>query len=114
MDLVPLRPVDPDAAHFIALQLRSEPFTASVMRMIGGANLPRINVKDLFTLSLPAPPAAELQRLYSVARSFDALREKKKAFEAAVKDVELAATAAVLGLTEEDGPKFRAVATTSA
>lgn len=87
-DLVPLRPVDPAAAHFLAMQLRSEPFTASVMRMIGGANLPRINVKDLFTLALPAPPASEQHRFYAIANSLTCLRLAQRQLAAAVADVE--------------------------
>jgi type I restriction enzyme S subunit len=97
-DLVPLRPVRPEAAHFLALQLRSEPFTESVMRLIGGANLPRVNIKDLLKLELPVPPTADEDRLFEAARSASVLRDKLRLLHAAVTDIELAATAEVLGL----------------
>lgn len=110
-DLVPLRPVDPEAADFIALQLRSEPFTANVMRMIGGANLPRVNLKDLFTLTLPMPLETEASRIYQVARAVTALRVSQRELAAAIDMVERAASAQVLGLA---APLAALVATPSA
>ena len=110
-DLVPLRPVAPEAAHFLAMQLRSEPFTASVMRLIGGANLPRVNIKDLFTLALPAPPPGEETRLFEMAESASSLRAALRALEATVTEVDRAAVAAVLGLASPEEPTLRAVAT---
>lgn len=96
-DLVPLRPVDPTSGHFLALQLRSEPFTAAVMRMIGGANLPRVNIKDLFSLSLPTPPPSDAARLYALARSVAGLRTLQREIALSVDEVEVAVTAAALG-----------------
>lgn len=109
-DLVPLRPVRPEAAHFLSLQLRSEPFTESVMRMIGGANLPRVNIKDLLKLELPVPPADDENRLFEAARSASALRDKLCDLQAAVTEVELAATAEVLGFGSRGGAVLRAAA----
>lgn len=109
-DLVPFRPVRPEAADFLALQLRSEPFTESVMRLIGGANLPRVNVKDLLGLELPVPPANDEERLFAAARSVSMLRRKLRAFQVTVLDVELAATAEALGLGAHDGAGLKAVA----
>lgn len=98
-DLVPLRPVEPEAADLIAMQLRSEPFTAQVMRLIGGANLPRVNLRDLFGLSLPWPPRENEHRLYAVARGVVSLRLAQRSLATSVDEVDRAATAQVLGLT---------------
>lgn len=100
-DLVPLRPTDPETAYFLALQLRSEPFTAMVMRMIGGANLPRVSIKDLFTLSLPAPRADEAARFYAMAKSLTVVRKKQRELKCAVAETDLAVTAAALGLSAQ-------------
>ncbi len=97
-DLVPLRPVDPAAAHFLAMQLRSEVFTTGVMRLIGGANLPRVNMRDLLGLSLPEPPDADKARLYELARSMVSLRQRQREVVFAVESAEASATAHILGL----------------
>ena len=100
-DIVPLRAVEPNSAHFIALQLRSEPFTAEVLRLIGGANLPRVNIKDLFSLKLPTPPPEDAHRLYEMAKHLTDLRYTHSALGAAMADVESAMSAAALGLLRE-------------
>ncbi|MCW2831928.1 MAG: hypothetical protein JWP31_2620 [Aeromicrobium sp.] len=97
-DLLPLRPVDADAAHFLAMQLRSEPFTASVMRLVGGASLPRVTATDLFTLNLPAPPPGDAGRLHELARSMSRLRQRQRDLDGAVTAAVASATAAVIGL----------------
>ncbi len=99
-DLVPLRPKDPQAAHFLALQMRSERFTAQVMRRIGGANLPRVTVKDLLALDLPKPPPSEQERLFALARGVVELRESMRRAKESVDLVDLAATAVALGLED--------------
>lgn len=109
-DLVPLRPADPAAAHFLSLQLRSEAFTSQVMRMIGGANLPRVNMKDFFTVDVPMPPAEDQQRLYSLARSVSALRDKQRALARTIDAAERAATGAALGLVPLSPRTLRAIA----
>lgn len=96
-DLLPLRPVRPEAAYFIALQMRSELFTREVMRHIGGANLPRVNVADLLALSLPVPPPEKEERLFAAAASVLTLRSHLRAAQAAIDDVDLATTAHALG-----------------
>lgn len=103
-DLVPLRPIDPGSAHFLAMQLRSEAFTADVMRIIGGANLPRVNIRDLFTLSLPTPPEADASRLYEIARSVSTLRRRQRMLEYAVLQLDSAATASALGRVSVSAP----------
>lgn len=109
-DLVPFRPARPEAAHLISLQMRSEPFTESVMQLIGGANLPRVNVGDLLGLSLPLPPANDEERLFAAARSVSMLRRKLRALQLTILDVELAATAEVLGLGAHHSVDITAVA----
>jgi type I restriction enzyme S subunit len=100
-DLVPLRPLDPDAAHLLALQLRSEPFIAEVVRRIGGANLPRVSVPDLLTLQLPVPPAGDRDRLHELARTATTTRQAARELTRRVEDVDRAAALSVLGLSPE-------------
>ena len=108
-DLVPLRPMDPDEAHFLALQLRSEQFTATVVRLVSGANLPRVSVPDLLALSLPTPPESERERLNELARSVVRLRARQRELELSVTAVDRAATASVLGLDEGRGGRAQGV-----
>ena len=74
MDLVPLRPVREGSAYFIAAALRGDRFFAQVERLISGANLPRINVRDLLELEIPWPTESELVRLNELARLATQLR----------------------------------------
>jgi type I restriction enzyme S subunit len=97
-DLVPLRPHFPEAAEFLAMQMRSQPFTDQVMRMIGGANLPRVSVKDLLTVRVGVPPPHEQQRLFDAVAASRALRSSLRSFERSVLDLDLATTAWVIGL----------------
>jgi len=97
-DLVPLRPINPDSAHLIAAQLRSELFTQQVMRLVGGANLPRVNMKDVLGLSLPVPPDEDSGRLHAIARSVVSLRQLQRSLESAVSAADGSATAELLGL----------------
>ncbi|WP_136518632.1 hypothetical protein [Cellulomonas telluris] len=98
IDLVPLRPVEPDAAHLLALQMRSDPFTADVLRLVGGVNLPRVTVRDLLTLALPVPPAADRDRVHAVAQAATTLRRRYREVEQTVLDLEGYAAEVVLGL----------------
>jgi len=97
-DLVPLRPKTKAAAYFLALQLRSQPFTESVMRMIGGASLPRVNVKDLLSIKVPVPPMAKADRMYESAACAWELRRSLRDFERSVLEVEASLTSRALGL----------------
>lgn len=99
-DLMPLRPKIPEAAEFLAMQLRSQTFTDQVMRMVGGANLPRVNVKDLLTVRVAVPPGHEQQRLFEAVAASRHLRQALRSFEQSVIAVEAATTAWVLGLPE--------------
>jgi len=96
-DLMPLRPFDPEAASLLALQLRSESLTEAVMRMISGANLPRINVKDLLGLEVPVPSAADRLRVQEAAKRVTRVRASLRALEVSIADLEAASTALALG-----------------
>jgi hypothetical protein len=68
------------------------------MRLVGGANLPRVSIKDLLSLSLPLPPESERERLNELARSMARLRARQRDLDGAVLAAERAATASALGL----------------
>lgn len=97
-DIIPLRPADPDSAEFIALQMRSPKFTQKVMRMIGGANLPRINVNDLMKLELPVPPVSEEKRLYSGAVLLMEIKNCQRDLEMSIESLQEAAMQQAFGL----------------
>lgn len=96
-DLMPLRPFDPEAAFLLALQLRSENLTEAVMRRISGANLPRINVKDLLGLEVPVPSAADRIRVQEAAKRVTRVRSSLRTLEEGVVCLEAASTALALG-----------------
>jgi type I restriction enzyme S subunit len=96
-DLIPLRANDPEAAPLLCVQLRSPAFTESVMRLIGGANLPRVNVKDLLAIQIPVPPLGDRERLQQEARSLLYVRKSMRMLQRRVDDLESAITADSLG-----------------
>lgn len=67
-DIVPLRPFEDNTAFYLAAVLRSDGFAAQVERLIGGANLPRVNVKELLELTVRWPSMDERVRLDGLAR----------------------------------------------
>lgn len=67
-DLMPLRPVHEDSAYLIAAILRSQKVTADISRLISGANLPRVNVKELMKISIPWPGGDQVKHLNDLAR----------------------------------------------
>ena len=71
MDLIPLRPLDPAMSYLLAYQLRSPRFTAEVVRLVAGQNLPRVGLKDLLSLRLPVPPHDDSCALYELAALLD-------------------------------------------
>lgn len=74
-DIVTLRPIFEGSAHYISAVLRSEGFAQRVQRLVAGANLPRVNVKELLALEIPWPDErAELARRNMVAREAVELR----------------------------------------
>ena len=92
-DLIPLRPVDTGSAHLLSVQLRSTTFTESVMRLIGGANLPRVNVRDLLTIEVPLPSPEDRARLQQQALSLHYVRESLRIVQERIGDLENAITA---------------------
>lgn len=96
-DLIPLRPFDPETAFLLALQLRSQNLTEAVMRMISGASLPRVNVKDLLVLEVPVPSAADRIRVQAAAKRVSRVRSSLRTLEEGVVCLEAASTALALG-----------------
>lgn len=69
LDIIVLRPLVPGTAHYLAAILRSESFTDQVARLVGGANLPRINARELLNLELDWPDdESEISRRDTIAR----------------------------------------------
>lgn len=69
LDIIVLRPRNEGTAHYLAAILRSEIFTERVTRLVGGANLPRINAKELLNLELSWPDnELEISRRDAIAR----------------------------------------------
>lgn len=90
-DILPLTPADPDDAGLLSLVLRSEQLAERVAALVGGANLPRVNVKDLLATSIPVPPPPERHRLCQVGvaslsarRQLDQLAVRVEHLEATV------------------------------
>lgn len=102
-DLIPLRPINPESAHFISMQMRSQPFTTCVIRLIGGASLPRIGVKDLLDMPLPTPPPEKAAELYALARSVSSLRTRQREAEATIDGIEASVTGLSMGLVSDGG-----------
>ena len=96
-DLIPLRATDPEAAPLLCVQLRSAAFTESVMRLIGGANLPRVNVKDLLAIQVPVPSLGDRTRLQQEAQSLIYVRKSMRALQRRIDDLESAVTTESLG-----------------
>lgn len=79
-DILPLRPHDPRTAFYLANMLRSEQFYAEVERLVGGANLPRVNAKELLNLDIPWIDEIELVRFNELARAATELRAEMSLF----------------------------------
>ena len=75
MDLTPLRPLEPAMACLLAYQLRTPGFTAQVIRLVSGQNLPRVGLKDLLSLYVPVPPRDDARALYELAELLDETRQ---------------------------------------
>lgn len=79
-DIIPLRPLYPGSSYYLAAVLRAETFTAEVMRMVSGANLPRIGVKDLLKFEIPWPDPQRLSMLNEVCMEAIELRNNVDSF----------------------------------
>lgn len=66
-DIMPLRLRVPGASFLLAAVLRSENFAGQVAKLVGGANLPRVNREDLLGLSVWWPQDEDLPRLENLA-----------------------------------------------
>ena len=91
MDIIPLRPLQDGTSHYLAAVLRSEKFTSEVMRMVSGANLPRIGVKDLMKFEIPWPDQQRLAVLNAVClegvelrQNIDELAQQIEMFESSL------------------------------
>ena len=91
MDLIPLRPVDPAMSYLLAYQLRSPGFTAKVVRLVAGQNLPRVGLKDLLSLRLPVPPHDDSCELYKLATLLDEARSTARELDERVRRLQDAA-----------------------
>lgn len=73
-DILPLRPTEPHASFYLASILRSERFYAEVERLVGGANLPRVNANELLRLEVPWLEGEERRKFDELARLAAELR----------------------------------------
>ncbi|MBF6185076.1 N-6 DNA methylase [Nocardia farcinica] len=89
-DLVPLRPVIDGTSFLLAAALRSPTFTAEVLRLVSGANLPRVNVKELMTLSVPWPADNQIKDLERLARIVHEMRTTVARLSQGIHEVETA------------------------
>lgn len=87
-DILPLRPRDKFSSYYLAAVLRSGTFTAQVMRLVVGANLPRIGLRDPMKIEVPWPEAQERSSLNEMARQAVALREDIAGLTTAVTGLE--------------------------
>lgn len=96
-DIVVLRP-RPGTAHVLAAQLRSPEVTARVVRLVGGASLPRVDVRDLLAMPLPVPPPEAVQAFEAEARAVVARRDRARALAREADAADRSATTRLLGL----------------
>lgn len=88
-DILALKPTYESSNYYLAGALRSETFTAQVMRLVSGANLPRIALRDLLKLEVPWPSKFEdLERLNLAAKQTVALRNDISSLSHAVASME--------------------------
>jgi type I restriction enzyme S subunit len=80
-DILPLTPVEAADGPMLSLLLRSRHFAARVAVLVSGANLPRVNVRDLMAVPIPVPPDQERERLRGLAGA--ALRARRQIDELA-------------------------------
>lgn len=73
-DILPLRPRETNSSHYLALVLRSEHFYSEVENLIAGANLPRVNVKELLEVEIPWVESEQMHKIDELARIASELR----------------------------------------
>ncbi|MBO0853383.1 MAG: N-6 DNA methylase, partial [Nocardia sp.] len=94
-DLIPLRPVHAGTSFLLSAVLRSPQFTAEVTRLVSGANLPRVNVKELLALHVPWPSEDQVQHFEDLTRLAHELREEARTLASGIDDLETNLTAAM-------------------
>ena len=87
-DIVPLRPMEDHSSFYLAAVLRSDHFASQVERLIGGANLPRVNVKELLGLTIRWPDTEERKRLDQLAQMAIEVRQETLRMLSNVDDLE--------------------------
>lgn len=88
-DILAFTPNFENSAYYLAAILRSETFTAQVMRLVSGANLPRIGLRDLMKMELPWPSSdSQLERLNLIAKETVAVRNDMAELSVAVSALE--------------------------
>ena len=88
-DILALTPIFEKSSYYLAAILRSETFTAQVMRLVSGASLPRIGLRDLMRMEVPWPSEqAELDRFNSISKEIVAVRGDIAAISSAVSSLE--------------------------
>lgn len=88
-DILALTPLFENSAYYLAAILRSESFTTQVMRLVSGANLPRIGLRDLMRMEVPWPAErSDLDRLNNISKETVALRDDIAALADAVSSME--------------------------
>ncbi len=75
-DILPLRPIHPYSSHYLASILRSERFYLEVERLVAGANLPRVNAKELLKLEVPWLDGDERRNVDELAMIASELRSE--------------------------------------
>ena len=108
MDLIPLRPVDPNTSSLLAYQLRSPRFTADVVRLVAGQNLPRVGLKDLLSLRIPVPPRDDSHALHELAVLLDEARSAARELDERVRRLHDAATRTLYPSLEDDDSDYSA------
>ena len=106
MDLIPLRPLDPSMSYLLAYQLRSPGFTADVIRLVAGQNLPRVGLKDLLSLRIPVPPRDESRALYELATLLDEARSVARELDERVRRLHDAAVIMLYPSLEDDDSDY--------
>ena len=109
MDLIPLRPLDPVMSRLLAYQLRSSGFSAEVVRLVAGQNLPRVGLKDLLSLRIPVPPRNDSGALCELAGLLDEARSAACELDERVRRLHDAAARMLYPSLEDDDTDYSAL-----
>ena len=106
MDLIPLRPFDRTMSCLLAYQLRSPGFTAQVVRLVSGQNLPRVGLKDLLSLHIPVPPRTDVRAVCELADLLDEARRVARDLDERVRGLHDAAVPLLYPSLEYDDSDY--------